>query len=531
MKRFEQFIKEEADIKGNPGIPGEGEKKPGEPDYLSDVERRAKQRLRINPQDMPRMTPMGTMPSEKEIRLGRRMMELLPQSVGLVNGKEEELSKLATDIFYNLYKDIIDRYEIELDIKLVKPGKIKDFMDECDECDADMPQMREIKDPNLIKEIHKRKIANLIIQGEAKNTKHILHSDEVKDGLIEVLGERKGNDLFNVLDELTKTADQLDWIIAEEIRAEMMEVMPDGMAGACSVGWKPKEKDEEDEEEIEYKEFTGEEEDEEEYSEEDMPSENFGSTPILRARGIDFSMLLHESVKGLFEILSLAGLPVGETEEETKKMLNTIYANTGLGDEPQDWKYGPEIAADLRDFVNQNEKIDLYPNVREELWKLMIDKETLKTDDFLNLMRGILSKSEEARRKVDYLINKVIEMIKSEKEEIDRYNREMDEYERQKKDYEEEKNRPDLTEEEPESEIDKIVKKSLYGGEEEQEETSGEIDYSTWSQRDLQDEIDAALDDGDYKKVAMLSQYMKEGKEIYMRELEIINEKLNPHTK
>lgn len=528
MKSFDQFIKEEADIKGNPAIPGEGDKKPGEPDYLTNVERRAKQRLGITDADLGRQTPMGYMPSRKEMRLAEKMVrELLPASVQLVRGSEEELSKLATDIIYNLYKAIIDRYEIELDIKLIKPGKVKDFMDECDECDDEQPKMREIKDPNLIKEIHKRKIANLIIQGEAKNTKHVLHSDEVKEGLVEVLGERKGKELFNVLDELAKTADQLDWIIPEEVKADMMEMMPDGMAGACSIGWKPKEKKEEDEEE--YKEFTGE-EDEEDYTEEDdSPSENFGSTPILRARGVDFSMLIHESVKGLFEILSLAGLPQGETEEETKKMLNTIYLNTGLSDEPQDFKYGPELAADLRDFVNENNKVDLYPNVREELWKLMIDKETLKTDDFLNLMRGILSKTEEARRKVDHLIDKVIEMIKIEKEEEDKYNREMDEYERQMKEYEEEKDKPQFTEEEPESDIDKLVKKSLYG-EEEKEET-GEVDYSTWSQRELQDEIDAALDAGDYKKVSMLSQYMKEGKEIYLRELEIINEKLNPHTK
>lgn len=529
MKRFDQFIKEEADIKGNPGIPGEGEKKPGEPNYLKNVEQRAKQRLGITDRDMGIQTPMGRMPSQKESQLGREIMQLLPQSINLVSGNEEELSKLATDIIYDIYKDIIDRYEIELDIKLVKPGKIKDFMDECDECDPDMKEEREIKDTNLIKEIHKRKITNLIIQGEAKNTKHILHSEEIKNGLVEILGEQKGKELFNVLDRITKIADQLDWIIPEQFRAQMMEEVPDGIAGACSVGWKPKEKEESQDEE-EYKEFTGEEDDEEYTEDDDTSSENFSDTPILRARGVDLSMLLHESVKGLFEILSIAGLPKGETEEETREMLNKIYANTGLSDEPQDWKYGPEVAADLRDFVNENNKVDLYPNVREELWKIMVDRETLKTDDFLSLMRGILAKTEEARKKVDHLIDKVIEMIKVEKEELDRYNKDMEDYERKMKDYEEEKNNPEVTEEEPESDIDKLVKKSLYG-EKEEEEKPEEVDYSTWSQRELQDEIDAALDAGDYKRVSMLSQYMKEGREIYMRELEIINEKLNPHTK
>jgi ribosomal protein S18 len=51
-----------------------------------------------------------------------------------------------------------------------------------------------------------------------------------------------------------------------------------------------------------------------------------------------------------------------------------------------------------------------------------------------------------------------------------------------------------------------------------------EVDYSTWRQSDVQSEIDAALDSGDYEKVKMLSQYLKEGKEIYLREIERINE-------
>lgn len=536
MKNFQKFL-EEADVKGNPGIPGEGGRKQGETSYLSDVERRAKTRMGITDRDMPRMTPMGMMPSEKLDRLGRRIMELLPQSIQLSRGNEEALAKLATDTIYNLYKDIIDRYQIELDIKFSR--NIKQDMEESED-EQRKPEYREITDKNVIKEIHKRKLANLVIQGEAKNTKHLLHMEEVKDGLNEILGEADGKRLFDILDEIAKTADQLDWIIPEQVKAEMMEEMPEGLAGASSVGWKPKEKKEEDQEEgeEEYQEFTGEEEyNEEEYQEEDSTSHE-GETPVLKARGIDFSMLLHEAVKGLFEILSLMGLPViknddNETDEEaTKKLLNMIYSNTGLSDEPQDFKYGPEIAADLRDFVNQNDKIDLYPNVREELWKTMIDRDTMSTDEFISLMRGILSKTPEARNKVDRLINKVIEMIKNEKEGLDQYNREMDEYERKMKEYNQEKEHPEFAEgeDEPESDIDKLVKQSLAKKDEPKEKNNKEVDYSTWSQKELQDEIDDALDSGNYDKVKLLSKYLKEGR-IYLRELEIINEKLNPHTK
>jgi hypothetical protein len=532
MKNFKKFL-EEVDIKGNPGIPGEGPKRPGETGYLNNVENRAKNRLDITARDLQRVPGR---PSETEMRLGRRMMELLPQSIQLSHGYETELSELATNIITNLYSDIINRYNIELDIKLVRPGTIKNFMDESEQDEMDMPKFREIKDENVRKEIHKRKLANLVIQGEAKNTKHLLHTEEVKEGLIDILGEQNGKRLFTVLDELAKTADKMDWIVPEEIKAQMMEEMPDGMAGACSVGWKPKEK-KEDEEDEEGKEIAIEEPKDEEdgEQEEDLPMED-GATPILRARGIDFSMLLHEAVKGLFEILSLGGIP------EDKEVSKLVISNTGLSDEPQDFKYGPEIASDLRDFVNQNDKVDKYPNVREELWKLMIDKESMPTDEFLELMRGILSKTEKAKREVDRLLTKVIKLIEEEKSGIDDYNRKMDEYERELRDYEEEKNRPKNKYEEEEdgefatggkeeeSDIDKLVKQSLNNKDE--SPTSNEPDYSRMSAKELDFAMNQALDNEDYQLAHKISQFTKsESRRIYQRELKIINEKLNPHQK
>ena len=531
MKNFKKFL-EEVDIKGNPGIPGEGPRREGEPNYLDNVKNRALNRLQLTQRDMQRFPGR---PSEAEMRLGRRLMELVPQSIQMSNGYERQLSELATNVIRNLYQDIIERYDIELDIRLVRPGTIKNFMDENEEDDdqPEMPKFREIKDENVKKEIHKRKIANMVIQGEAKNTKHLLHTEEVKEGLNEIFGNRNGERLFNLLDEITKTADKLDWVIPEDIKAQMMEEMPDGMAGACKVDWKPKEK--KDDEEEEKKPDLGLEGDEEdENQEEETPLEQ-GETPILRARGVDFAMLLHEAVKGLFEILSLAGIP------EDKEVSKLVISNTGMSDEPQDFKYGPEIASDLRDFVNENSKVDKYPNVREELWKLMIDKETMPTDQFLELMRGILSKTDKAKRDVDRLLDKVIKMIEEEKAGIDDYNRKMDEYEQELKNYEDEKNRPrnEYEEEdgefadgkEEESEIDKLVKRSL-NNEDDNQSDSGEPDYSKMSPRELDNLMNQALDNEDYALAHKIAQYTKsESRKVYQRELKIINEKLNPHQK
>ena len=527
MKNFQKFL-EEATVKGNPAFPGEGGKKEGEKEYLSDVEKRAKQRLGIRPEDTQRrtqMTPMGPMPvpTEKEMRLGGRIMELLKKSLRFTSGKEEQLSQLANVVFLSIYQDLVTRYEIELDIKIVKPGKVKQFMDECEDCEQDPPpQFKELTEEDIRNEVHKRKIANLIIQGEAKNTKHILHSDEVKEGLEEIYGKKDAEEIFNIWDEMTKVADQLDWIIPADVRAEMMEQMPDGLAGACFVDWKPKGVQAAQEEEEEPQEWTGEEDEESMYSEEDeTPMERFDETPLIRARGIDFPMLLHESVKGLFEVLSLGGIP------EDPRAAKIALSNTGLSDEPEDWKYGPEVASDLRDFVNKSPRINEYPNIREELFKMMVDKETMTTSKFLELMRGILSGTDAARAEVDRLVAKVADTIKEEKEALAKYERDMEEYERQMKEWEESQKRkseePELTTDE-EDEIEKLIKGS------QKVQTSN--DYSTWSQKDLMDEIDNALDSGDLDKVKNLSQYLKkESKQLVLRELKLITENKNLHTK
>jgi hypothetical protein len=71
-------------------------------------------------------------------------------------------------------------------------------------------------------------------------------------------------------------------------------------------------------------------------------------------------------------------------------------------------------------------------------------------------------------------------------------------------------------------------------GEPEQElpqQQQASVDYSELTQRELQELIDDALDKKDFKRVEMLAQYMKEATEIYLKELERINEGHNFHTR
>ena len=484
IKDFEKFLLEEITIKGNPAIPGEGADK-DEEKYLSNVERRAKERLGITGQGS------GSIASQ--------LKSLLEESKTYTKGKEKQLESLANDIMMGNYGDIIKRYEITLDIKMIKSGKdVKEFMDdiddEHDEEEKEYVDWIQVKDEDERNEVYKRKIANLIIQGESKNTKHILHSDECKSGL-EVIFGGDADKIFKIWDEMSKLADKLDWLLPTDSRANMMKENPEGFAGASGVGWKPKEESEElqeyeEESEEEYTAWTGEEDEEEmynDYTEEEYIEPTISYTPILKAVGIDFPMLLHESVKGLFEILSLGGIP------EDATVANIALSNTGMEDEPEDWKYGPEVARDFRRFLNVNKNIDKYPNIREELYKILIDKNTMPTKEFLKLFKGILSNTDEARRKIDVLINKAIENI----EVYNNYLAELDQYEKDMKQYE----------------IDMAnFGKSGSVVDDEEIVDIEQVDYSTMNKRELQAEIDAALDSGNYTKVKMLSKYIKESR-------------------
>jgi hypothetical protein len=461
MKDYKKFL-EEISIKDNDGIPGKG----SEPKYVKSVEDRAKERFGIN----DRTNSHTLIP---------RIMQLVGESQGIISGKEVELENLATKVIMDNYGAILDG--IKLDIKFARGRRaVKNFMDDCDSETCKLPELRKVEDPELKSEVDKRKIANLITQGEAKNTKHILNMPEVKEGIKQILGERDGERAFQVWNEITSIADKLDWIIPIEAKSDMMENVPEGLAGACKVEWKPKEYKPEDPNKEEEKEEEAQEEQEESYNEFEI---------TVKAIGVDFPMLLHEAVKGIYELITSAGIP-GSEELAKKVLMNTDT----FEDEAEDFRYGPEVAADLRDFLNVNTSVDDFPNIREFVFGKMI---VLPAEDFLKLMKGILMKTDEARTQVDSLIAATIKELK----DYD-YNTALP------NDGEDDYNTEPTQAETP------------------QETKSDDTDYSGWSQSDLRSEIDDALDAKDYEKVKKLSGFIKDSMsvEIYLREANLIEE-------
>jgi hypothetical protein len=109
--------------------------------------------------------------------------------------------------------------------------------------------------------------------------------------------------------QTTEVANKLDWIMPIDMKSDMMKNMPEGMAGACQVTW---EKDEEDEDEEKQTQPKDEDEDEE-YDEVDFEGDQDDYDSItIKAVGIDFPMLLHEAIKGIWALLKSGAIKEDE---------------------------------------------------------------------------------------------------------------------------------------------------------------------------------------------------------------------------
>ena len=452
LKRFNDFIKEEASIVGNPGIPGE-EEGGRKGDYLKGLEDEAKRKYGVRGREGD---PGSIMPLIGEI------MPLVGQSIKNIEGKKPELERLAKQIILSEYGDILDG--VELDIKFATPREIRMNLDDI-EPEMELPEpMKKIENKDIINAIHKAKIANTIMQGEGKNTKRIIDLPEVKDEIVRILG-RKGEETYRMWQRITQIANQLDWLIPIEHKADMMErdTSGQGFAGSVKVEWKPKE----------YKasEETGDEDNEpQSQEEEEMPNE---FTPTVRARAIDFPMLIHEAVKGIWMLINSVGIPTDPSLAELIKQNTESFE-----DEAEEFRYGPELAEKLRDFVNSCSGSDYTKNMREFVFGKMMQ---MQPEPFLRLFKGILENTPAAKREVEKIIKEVTDELKEFDSETA------------------------LNSDDEESDIDKLISKSAS---KEEEETKPD-DYSTMGQSDLKKAMDAALDAGDFVKAREIGKYLK----------------------
>ena len=453
INKFKEYIQnlDEASLEGNPGIPGEGGK-PGR--YLKEKDYTGMRILRS---------------IIKEYGAGFDVPQVLQRIIQLQTPHEKELEKLAYDTIMrqDMYGSILA--DVNLIVKFLKPEKIKmEFGDDTPE----IPALEELKDKELISEIQKRKIINNITQGEGKNAKKCLNLPFVTDGLNKIMGDDNAKEYLELLNKISDLGYINDWTNPIPVSAKMWKE-DNKLAGMTKVEWKPKEKkEEEDKEEDKEKEFNI----DDLLNKLDEPEEeDLGDSPTIHALGTDFSMLFHEAIKGIYALILQASIP---EDEETAKIV--IMNTRSFADEVEDLRYGPFIAADLRNLINKFSEVDEIDNLREHVaGKLAV----MPADKFLEFMFLLLSEDKKAER----IMKGIVKEIKDE----------FDEYEKAR------------------------VKHELGEDDDDEEESEfGELDYSKMSQKELNDELNKALDADKFDLATEISGYIKES-EIILKEIEI----------
>lgn len=448
ISNFSEFKKLlEASLQDNPAIPGEGNTLGS---YLSDTEREA----------LEKVAEMGT---NWQRHMGP-FMSIVGNMQRLQQGHEDGLCKLTEKAIRKFYGPVID--SVELDIQFPKDQEMKTQMEDVPKCCA--PQLKKLEDEKIISEIQKRKILNNVTQGEAKNSKRLLNMPEVVSGVIQLMGEEKGEKYLEALNKITDFADYFDWAIPFEIQKEMWDSRG-GFAGTCEVQFDSKDKDSEKEAEKVLKNLEGSDEIPEEA--EDLFDD---IQPRIIVRGVDLIMLIHESVKGIYEMLATAAIG-DDTEEQQQIMMNT----ESIADELEDLRYGPKIAADLRDFINSFKEVDSIENLREFVFAKMV---LLPAKRFIDLMCMILQDDAKARLIVQKLINEVKEDEK--------------EYAKAIRDYEE-GTIDDEDEESPYVEPEKL-------------DTEKAPNYAYIGQAELNYYLNKAIDAKDWAEADKISKFLKE---------------------
>lgn len=460
-------------------------------DYIENIKRTEEREARRKIQSGEVMDPrriMGHVEQIMRLQGGRlEMTQFGPIPIWEDRNRKEQVEQLARDIIDEQYGRLINALNIEMDIKLVDPQEMQDMKmgnemaDEEEETDPE-PEWEETDDASLKDDVDKRKIANIITQGSAKNTHRLIHLFRDK---IEEFNPR----LFQLMDELIKAQEVMEWTLPENDNNGIM--IRQMMNGFSKTEFDNKEDEEEVEdraEDIDLDALLNGDEDEMDKAEEAF--EDFDGRIKVTARAIDLIVLLHEAVKGIYEVLSSPSLPQYNATRAEDIMKNTDT----LQDEFEDLRYGPSIRRDLLDWVNSNDKVTQIEDGFEYVWGEMI---SIESERFLQLFYdAIIGKTGDADRWLDQFLDTLIQ----EEEELRRAQYEWDEMnnpseEAWKKGTKYKEEEEDIEEEEPAPDFSDL-------------EDDEEEDYSKLSKRDLEQIMNKALDEGDYETVAKIQQYL-----------------------
>ena len=475
---FNAFLSE-ADLRGNIGIPGE--EGSGRPSWLDKIK-----------QSSDRSARDFAMQNRADIQ---NFQGLVMRSKQLQRGHEQELSDLATEAVKELYGSLLD--DVELDLKIETRQGVKQEMEETP---TEMTDIEEIEDEEVINQIHKRKILRTIQQGKGLSVKAILNLSIFKEGLSKILGNL-AEEYLTTLNKISAVAQFFDWDMPEEMQKGMWQSR-EGFSGSCDIKFDDEPSQDEDlaqkvlDNLANGQDITDSEEAEELIS---------GVGVTVRARGVDLSVLLHESIKGIYALITQASLEAlyGGSAEK-------VVANTDtLLDELQEIKYGrqmqdvffkivadhPRVKEVVESLVNTDSSDMEISSFQEKINFLFFGKIAMmgqeNAKEMLDIVNAILSESPEATELCDPIIEEVLSDLNQE-----------DEYQRS---------------------LAGGSQEERYEDEEEDETTTTGSKETQMSQDELNNAIINAYEEGDMEEVRRLRGLLGESQVLSFQAWKIIN--------
>jgi hypothetical protein len=285
-----------------------------DPETLSGVERRnAETRARLLGNDSLR-------------QIMQKSGVLISQMMQAEAPYKTELENLAVEMVKKMYP-IIDEYNIEIEATLGTgqlPPSDDNEDEEEEEIGIEQPQIPSEDQPDLKNdEVAKRRLINAITQGASihgsLDRPFIEFLDDVDDNLL----QRYSAVLANLDDSVTKYGESLKKVFGIFYDAEaiaMLLAMLAGNAGGAAASGKG--------------------------GESEAEFDDDGNLKI-RAAGIIFPFLVHEIIKGLYEIISLQGFT-----KDVSTNADVAAAADKLEYEPEDFGTGTHILADLKALYN-----------------------------------------------------------------------------------------------------------------------------------------------------------------------------------
>jgi hypothetical protein len=236
---------------------------------------------------------------------------------------------------------------------------MKMFGDEnADDMEDDIEAFMDAMD-NFDMEKAKRRFINSLIQGASKKGHYMFNL--VREEL-----DRLDPRLLNLYGVLMSIADLMYWIIPDEM-TQMMAGEGEGVQGSEEV-------------------------------------DDTTDPPTIKAKGLFFPVLLHELIKGVYEVLGTQGLP-----DDPKAADMVMASQDTLPYEIWDLRLGPVIWERFTASYPE----DLYEDDMREIQNYLFSRfSALSTEEFFEVAKEIIGDSEKGQKIVKRMVDEIVEELR-----------------------------------------------------------------------------------------------------------------------